>query len=159
MIDNDGYRPNVGIILANEQGKLFWARRIGQDAWQFPQGGINDSETPEQAMYRELYEEIGLYPEHVEIIACTKDWLRYKLPKRYIRWNSHPVCMGQKQIWYMLRFKGNETDFRFDCYDAPEFDQWKWLSYWEPAEKVVYFKRDVYKKALKELQHHLIVEK
>ena len=92
MIDVDGYRPNVGIIVANDAGQLLWAKRIGQQAWQFPQGGIGPGETPEQAMYRELHEELGLLPEHVECLGVTRDWLRYKLPARFIRRRSYPLC-------------------------------------------------------------------
>src|SRR5690606_35697365 len=97
VIDNDGFRPNVGIILTNDQGQLLWARRVGgQDAWQFPQGGINPHETAEQALYRELHEEIGLLPHDVDILACTRGWLRYRLPTRLVRHNSLPLCVGQK---------------------------------------------------------------
>ena len=95
MIDSEGFRPNVGIILANDAGQVLWAKRIGHNAWQFPQGGIQHGETPEQALYRELREEVGLLPEHVQIIAQTKGWLRYRLPHRYIRTDSDPVCIGQ----------------------------------------------------------------
>ena len=97
MIDSEGFRPNVGIILANEHGQVLWAKRIGHNAWQFPQGGIQFGETPEEAVYRELWEEVGLLPEHVHIIAQTRGWLRYRLPHRYIRQDSNPVCIGQKQ--------------------------------------------------------------
>ena len=95
MIDRDGFRPNVGIIICNDQNRLFWGRRVGQDAWQFPQGGINDDETAEEAMYRELEEEVGLKPHHVEVLGRTNKWLRYRLPKRFIRKNTQPVCIGQ----------------------------------------------------------------
>ena len=98
MIDSDGFRPNVGIILCNNQRRLFWGRRVGQNAWQFPQGGINRDETPEEAMYRELEEEIGLQSHQVKIIGSTRDWLRYRLPERYIRKHCEPLCIGQKQI-------------------------------------------------------------
>jgi len=150
VIDADGYRPNVGIILSNGEGRLLWARRIGQDAWQFPQGGIRAQETPEEALFRELGEEIGLSAEHVEILACTKKWLRYQLPERYIRRNAHPVCIGQKQIWFMLRMLGDDEDVRLDCSDKPEFDRWRWVDYWYPLRKVVPFKRNVYQRALHE---------
>src|SRR5690606_15101261 len=82
VIDSDGFRPNVGIILTNGLGQVLWARRIGQEAWQFPQGGIQRNESPEQALFRELHEEVGLMPEDVEILACTRGWLRYRLPQR-----------------------------------------------------------------------------
>ena len=151
MIDSDGYRPNVGIILSNSEGKLFWARRIGQDAWQFPQGGIRTNETPEEAMHRELTEEIGLCPKHVEVIGSTRGWLRYRLPRRLIRRGTKPVCIGQKQVWFMLRLKADESKVRLDLTDHPEFDHWIWVDYWKPIEDVVHFKRQVYSRALREL--------
>lgn len=151
VIDSDGYRLNVGIILTNPEGKLLWARRIRQDAWQFPQGGIRLRETPEQAMYRELAEEIGLQPHHVDVLGATRGWLRYRLPERYIRRQQKPVCIGQKQMWYMLRLIGEERFVRLDLSDKPEFDHWRWVDYWQPLEEVVSFKRSVYKKALNEL--------
>ena len=151
MIDSDGYRPNVGIILTNAGGQLLWARRIRQDAWQFPQGGIRRKETPEQAMYRELEEEIGLCPEHVDVLGSTRGWLRYRLPERFIRRHQHPVCVGQKQVWFMLRLVGDEGDVCLDRSEKPEFDHWRWVDYWQPLREVVPFKRSVYKKALNEL--------
>lgn len=152
MIDKDGYRANVGIIIANDTGKLFWARRIGMDAWQFPQGGIKEDESVESAMYRELEEEVGLLSEHVDIIGCTNGWLRYKLPKRFVRQNSKPLCIGQKQRWYLLRLIAQENLFRFDQSNTPEFDQWRWVDYWYPVKNVVSFKRSVYRKALEQLK-------
>ena len=151
MIDSDGYRPNVGIILSNGARQVFWARRIGQNAWQFPQGGIRSEETPVEAMYRELAEEVGLGPEDVEGIGSTRGWLRYRLPKRLIRRNSKPVCIGQKQVWFLLKLVGDETQVRLDHTDHPEFDHWRWVEYGYPAREVVHFKRDVYTRALREL--------
>ena len=151
MIDSDGFRPNVGIILTNGQGQVLWARRIGQNAWQFPQGGINDDETPEQALFRELKEEVGLDPEDVEIVSCTRGWLRYRLPRRMIRYNSHPICIGQKQKWFLLRLLAADNSVAVDQSEKPEFDGWRWVSYWYPLGQVVSFKREVYRSALKEL--------
>ncbi len=151
MIDVDGYRPNVGIILSNVEARLLWARRVGQNAWQFPQGGIQRSETPEQALYRELGEEVGLRPEHVEIAGCTKGWLRYRLPDRLVRRNCTPLCIGQKQVWFLLRLIASEHEVRLDLSDKPEFDQWCWVDYWYPLRQVVAFKRRVYECALREL--------
>ncbi|MHA7815911.1 MAG: RNA pyrophosphohydrolase [Pseudohaliea sp.] len=152
MIDAQGFRPNVGIVIANDHGQLLWARRVGgRDAWQFPQGGINRGEKPEQALYRELEEEVGLGPEAVEIMACTRGWLRYRLPKRFIRKHQDPVCIGQKQKWYLLRLVADESAIRLDHNARPEFDHWQWVSYWYPLGQVVYFKRDVYRRALHEL--------
>jgi len=156
MIDSEGYRANVGIILCNPQGRLLWARRIGQDAWQFPQGGIKANETRKEALFRELHEEVGLSSSHVELIASTRSWLRYDLPKRFLRHDSKPLCIGQKQIWYLLRLIGKDDDVKLDASAQPEFDGWRWVDYWLPLEEVVPFKRDVYHKALKELEPFLL---
>lgn len=150
MIDSDGYRPNVGIILANQSGQVLWARRIGQDAWQFPQGGINNQETPEQALYRELNEEIGLSNDSVKIVACTQGWLRYKLPRRLLRQGGSSF-VGQKQKWFLLKMLAADDAVRVDQSKSPEFDMWRWVSYWYPLGQVVSFKRDVYRRAMKEL--------
>lgn len=152
MIDADGFRPNVGIMLANAQGEVLWARRIGQNGWQFPQGGINDGESAEDALYRELHEEIGLQPDHVEMLACTRGWLRYRLPERLVRRReTGPVCIGQKQKWFLLRMLADDSAVRMDLGDKAEFDHWRWVSYWYPLGQVVSFKREVYRRALKEL--------
>ncbi len=152
MIDADGFRPNVGIILTNDQGQLLWARRVGgQDAWQFPQGGIHEGESPEQALYRELHEEVGLHPEDVEVLACTRGWLRYRLPNRFVRHHSQPLCVGQKQKWFLLRLRAEDSRVSLNNGGRAEFDDWCWVSYWFPLGKVVAFKRDVYRRALKEL--------
>ncbi|WP_117182424.1 RNA pyrophosphohydrolase [Pseudomonas amygdali] len=151
MIDPDGFRPNVGIILTNDAGQVLWARRINQDAWQFPQGGINPQETPEDALYRELNEEVGLERHDVQILACTRGWLRYRLPQRLVRTHSQPLCIGQKQKWFLLRLISNEQRVRMDLTGKPEFDGWRWVSYWYPLGQVVTFKREVYRRALKEL--------
>jgi putative (di)nucleoside polyphosphate hydrolase len=111
-IDAEGYRANVGIILANGEGKLLLAGRVGNKGWQFPQGGMHPHESPEQAMFRELYEEVGLDPSDVEILGCTEDWLRYRLPDRYVRRGSAPLCIGQKQRWFMLRFLADDERVR-----------------------------------------------
>ena len=150
MIDSEGYRPNVGIILCNTENKVLWARRIGQNAWQFPQGGIRRDETPKEALFRELWEEVGLGPEKVEVLAETPDWLRYRLPRALMRLDEKPVCIGQKQVWFLLRFSGCEDDVKLDCGDKPEFDGWRWVDYWYPLKEVVAFKRDVYLRALNE---------
>ncbi len=110
MIDPDGFRPNVGIVLAKENGQVFWARRAGQDGWQFPQGGMNTDETPEEAMYRELSEETGLRKEHVDVLGSTPGWLRYRLPRRYRRRQQKPLCIGQKQVWFLLQFLADDND-------------------------------------------------
>lgn len=157
MIDREGYRANVGIIIANKQGQLFWARRAGMDAWQFPQGGIRKHESIKSAMYRELREETGLKPQHVRILGLTDGWLRYRLPERYIRRKSNRVCIGQKQKWYLLKLL-DENKIKLDNTRRPEFDRYCWVDFWQPAEEVVDFKKKVYKQALQEFEPILFPE-
>ncbi|MCP3906604.1 MAG: RNA pyrophosphohydrolase [Oceanicoccus sp.] len=151
MIDSEGFRANVGIIIANAKGEVLWARRVGQDAWQFPQGGIQEGESAKQALFRELKEEVGLTAKDVEVVACTRGWLRYRLPQRLIRRDSKPLCIGQKQKWFLLRMLADDASVRFDNDHKPEFDSWQWASYWYPLGQVIPFKREVYRRALKEL--------
>ena len=158
MIDNDGFRANVGIIISNDEGRLLWARRVNQSSWQFPQGGIRPRESVEDAMFRELHEEVGLERAEVEILGRTRGWLRYRLPRNYIRRHSQPLCIGQKQRWFLLRLSGSESRVRFDRGETPEFDHWKWVDFWTPVAEVVFFKRNVYRKALEELSPLLFPE-
>jgi len=183
VIDSDGYRPNVGIVVANRLGQVLWARRVGgHDAWQFPQGGMQEGEKPEQALYRELEEEIGLVPEHVKVLGCTDGWLRYQLPAHMRRdqrrgpnrngsngrrggggakkqGGHRPVAFkGQKQKWFLLEMLADDTEVRFDRSHKPEFDGFEWVSYWYPVNQVIEFKRDVYRRALKQLAPRLPVD-
>jgi putative (di)nucleoside polyphosphate hydrolase len=151
MLDRDGFRPNVGIILLNQKSQVFWGKRIRTHSWQFPQGGIDRGENPEQAMYRELHEEIGLLPQHVQVLARTRDWLRYEVPDRFIRRDARGHYKGQKQIWFLLQLVGHDWDLNLRATDHPEFDAWRWNDYWVPLDVVVEFKRGVYEMALSEL--------
>ena len=155
MLDREGFRPNVGIILLNQRNQVFWGKRIRTHSWQFPQGGIDRGESPEQAMFRELHEEVGLLPEHVSIVARTRDWLRYEVPDRFIRRESRGHYRGQKQIWYLLRLTGRDGDLNLRATNHPEFDAWRWNDYWVPLDVVVDFKRGVYEMALTELARFL----
>jgi putative (di)nucleoside polyphosphate hydrolase len=148
VIDPDGYRPNVGIVLIRQDGKLFWARRVSRDGWQFPQGGMNSDETPLEAMYRELEEEVGLQGSDVRLLGSTRGWLKYRLPRRCIRHHERPTCVGQKQVWFLLELVSGEHRIRFDATDTPEFSEFSWVDYWYPLQGVVSFKRDVYASAL-----------
>ena len=160
MLDREGYRPNVGIVLLNSRNEVFWGKRVGQHSWQFPQGGIQHGESPEQAMYRELHEEVGLLPEHVQIIGRTRDWLRYDVPEEYLRrQNSARVhraaYRGQKQIWFLLRLVGLDSDIQLRASEHPEFDAWRWVPFWIQLDAVIGFKREVYQLALSELARYL----
>ena len=167
MLDRDGYRPNVGIVLANQRNEVFWGKRVHQHAWQFPQGGIKHGETPLQAMYRELAEEIGLEHVHVRVLGRTREWLRYEVPEK---WSRHArdgaggpapegagrvAYRGQKQIWFLLRMTGRDCDVRLRASGHPEFDAWRWHEYWVPLDAVIDFKREVYRQALIELHRYL----
>lgn len=151
MLDREGFRPNVGIILVNARNEVFWGKRIREHSWQFPQGGINHGESPEQAMFRELYEEVGLRPEHVKILGRTRGWLRYEVPRHWIRREWRNSYRGQKQIWFLLRLVGRDSDVCLRASTHPEFDAWRWSHYWVPLEAVIEFKRQVYQLALIEL--------
>ena len=151
MLDREGYRPNVGIILVNQKNEVFWGKRIREHSWQFPQGGIKYGESPVQAMYRELREEVGLLPEHVRILGRTRNWLRYNVPSEFIRRDSRGIYKGQKQIWFLLRLVGRDSDVCLRATRHPEFDAWRWSHYWVPLDAVIEFKRDVYTQALNEL--------
>ena len=157
MLDREGYRPNVGIVLANSLNQVFWGKRIREHSWQFPQGGIKRGESPEEAMYRELHEEVGLRPEHVEVLGRTRDWLRYDVPKQWVRREWRSTYKGQKQIWFLLRLVGRDTDVSLRASGHPEFDAWRWNDYWVPLDSVIDFKRGVYEKALTELARHLFI--
>ncbi|MHB1198041.1 MAG: RNA pyrophosphohydrolase [Polaromonas sp.] len=151
MLDRDGFRPNVGIVLLNQRSQVFWGKRIRTHSWQFPQGGIDRGENPEQAMFRELHEEVGLHPQHVQVLARTRNWLRYEVPDRFIRRDARGHYRGQKQIWFLLQLVGHDWDLNLRATDHPEFDAWRWNDYWVPLDVVVEFKRGVYELALTEL--------
>ena len=166
MLDRDGYRPNVGMILANHRNDVFWAKRVHQHAWQFPQGGIKQGETPLQAMYRELEEEIGLHSRHVRVLGRTREWMRYEVPEKWLRRAregagepgaapARGAYRGQKQIWFLLRMTGRDCDVKLRASGHPEFDAWRWHDYWVPLEHVIDFKREVYRQALLELHRFL----
>ena len=164
MLDREGYRPNVGIVLINQRNEVFWGKRVGQHSWQFPQGGIQHGENPEQAMFRELHEEIGLKPQQVQIIGRTREWLRYDVPAEFLRRSnntqpnrrsSRQSYRGQKQIWFLLRMVGRDSDVCLRASDHPEFDAWRWSPYWIPLDVVIDFKREVYELALSELARYI----
>lgn len=153
MMDQDGFRPNVGMVIFNRKGQVLWARRIRQNSYQFPQGGVRDDETEEEAMYRELYEEVGLTKKDVWIVQTSKDHHCYRLPKRILDAHKDNEFLGQKQRWFLLSLedesKLNDV-INFTSSSHQEFDGWRWVSYWYPVRNVVTFKRDVYRAILTE---------
>ncbi|MGH8160787.1 MAG: RNA pyrophosphohydrolase [Gammaproteobacteria bacterium] len=150
-IDYEGFRACVGIIISRGGGEVLWARSCKNRGWQFPQGGIEVGETAEDAMFRELHEEVGLGREAVRILGRTGDWLHYRLPTRYQRKHAGPRCIGQKQIWFVLELTASETSIRLDAVDHPEFDRWRWVEWWHAPGDAIFFKRRVYDRALTEL--------
>jgi putative (di)nucleoside polyphosphate hydrolase len=155
MIDRDGYRPNVAIVLANQKNQVFWGKRVKEHAWQFPQGGIKPGESPEEAMYRELNEETGLARHHVKILGRTRDWLHYNVPTHWVKREWRGTYRGQKQIWFLLRLVGRDCDISLRASGHPEFDAWRWHDYWVPLESVIDFKREVYRLGLEQLAEYL----
>ena len=151
MIDKDGYRKNIGIILCNSKNELLICKRLKEDSWQFPQGGFEKNESSENAMFRELFEEIGLQKNDIAILGKTKKWLKYDLPKKYQRKTNNQLCVGQKQIWFLLRLISNDQSINLRTSKKPEFDAWEWVSEKTPLEIVISFKKNVYIKALNEL--------
>ena len=151
MIDEDGYRPNVASVIINKDNKILWAKRVDEDNWQFPQGGIQKGETPEQAMYREVYEEVGLKKNSFEILGRSADWLKYDVPEKFVKTYWQGRYKGQKQIWFLLKFIGSDDLINLNLHDSPEFDDWRWENFWHPLQDVVDFKKEVYSAALNEL--------
>jgi putative (di)nucleoside polyphosphate hydrolase len=157
MIDRDGYRPNVAIVLVNSRNQVFWGKRVKEHAWQFPQGGIKPGESPEEAMYRELNEETGLAPQHVRILGRTRDWLHYDVPTHWVKREWRGTYKGQKQIWFLLRLVGRDCDISLRASGHPEFDAWRWHDFWVPLESVIDFKREAYRLGLEQLASYLEV--
>jgi putative (di)nucleoside polyphosphate hydrolase len=150
------YRPCVGVALANRDGLLFAGQRIDNPgpAWQMPQGGIDPGEDPEAAALRELGEEVGLGPGSVEIVARSSDWLTYDLPHDLVPRIWKGRYRGQKQLWYLMRFLGEDADIDIATPD-PEFSRWAWMRAGELGELIVPFKRDLYRRVLAEFAPHL----
>ena len=144
-----GYRPGVGIMLLDHEGRVLVARRVepAEDAWQMPQGGIDEGETPRDAVFRELKEELGT--DAAEILAESREWLQYDLPPELVgkAWDGR--WRGQRQKWFVMRFTGSDGDINLDS-DHPEFREWKWISVDQLPELVVSFKRQVYLDLLNE---------
>ncbi|MBP3194760.1 MAG: RNA pyrophosphohydrolase [Cardiobacteriaceae bacterium] len=162
IFDAYGYRFNVGIVLVNQQNQVFFARRIAaHNAWQLPQGGMRAGEDSEQSAKRELFEETGISADAIEILAVSRDFYSYRLPSRYRRRKNFGIqCIGQRQLWYLIRYKAaSDREIAVDKVAHPEFDAWEWVDYWQPLDRVVHFKYEVYRGVLQEFAEVLgIVE-
>ncbi len=162
---NDGYRPNVGIIICNHKAEVFWARRINNDGWQFPQGGVSRNEGLIEAMYRELQEETGLEKTQVQIKAHTKQWLHYDLPQKLLRNQRRRSPLGarkrvnfkgQKQVWFLVQLIDDDSAVNLHAgLEQPEFDDWRWVDKSHAIDNIVDFKRTVYERAIQELEPFL----
>ena len=142
------FRLGVGMVIINCDNKVFWACRSElPDAWQFPQGGVERAETEQVAMYRELAEETGLQPEHVEIVAQSSQYLSYTFPEEK---RAIIGAGGQVQRWFLLRMIAEDECINLAASPQPEFSNWRWVDYWQPVKEIVAFKREVYQSILTE---------
>ncbi len=132
-MSSEEYRPCVAAVIVGPKNQVLWCQRLEHDGWQFPQGGIDQGESPLEAVLRETKEEVGLEEQDLEIVFETKDWFKYDVPRdkrpKYFRKN---IYKGQKQKWFR----------------PIEFDKWVWSSYWYPLKTIVPFKKEVYRRAL-----------
>ena len=148
----EGYRPNVAMVVLNSKNKVLICRRTNTKTWQFPQGGVDNNENLEKAMYRELLEEGGLRKDDVQYIGESEDTIIYDIPKTIRSKVLGGKFKGQEQKWFLLRIKNDDHEIRLDYEAFPEFDTFEWVSFWQPIDRIVDFKREAYRKALSELR-------
>ncbi|MDA9010838.1 RNA pyrophosphohydrolase [Gammaproteobacteria bacterium] len=151
MNEEANYRLNVGLIIVNNCGKVLICKRRGINQWQFPQGGINESEIPLKAAKREIFEEVGIRSSNIKNLGKIKDWIKYEIPKDLARKSfKKKGIIGQKQKWFMFKIKSS-APITFENDPDAEFDDFAWVSYWHPISKIVSFKKRVYRDVLTEL--------
>ena len=157
-MNDSGYRLNVGLIVANKQGKVLLCKRKGVNSWQFPQGGINYAENSLKAAKRELLEEVGIRSKSIKLIESLDDWLKYDVPRKKLRKKIiNRNFKGQKQKWFLFMLK-EDVEITFENDPDNEFDDFKWVSYWYPLNVIISFKEKVYREALNKLKYSFCKE-
>ena len=150
--NNEGYRPNVAMVVINSVNKVLICRRKNTRTWQFPQGGIDNGEDIKKAMYRELSEEVGLSKDDVSLVGESNGTITYDIPKTIRSKVLGGKFKGQEQKWFLLKLKKDNSEIKLDNETFPEFDKYEWVSFWQPLNRIVDFKREAYREALSELR-------
>jgi len=150
--NNEGYRPNVAMVVINSANKVLICRRKNTRTWQFPQGGIDNGEDIKKAMYRELSEEVGLSKDDVSLVGESEGTITYDIPKTIRSKVLGGKFKGQEQKWFLLKLNKDNCEIKLDNEAFPEFDKYEWVSFWQPLNRIVDFKREAYRKALSELR-------
>ena len=150
--NNEGYRPNVAMVVINSFNKVLICRRKNTRTWQFPQGGIDNGEDIKKAMYRELSEEVGLSEDDVSLMGESEGTITYDIPKTIRAKVLGGKFKGQEQKWFLLKLNKDNCEIKLDNEAFPEFDKYEWVSFWQPLDKIVDFKREAYREALSELR-------
>lgn len=143
------HRPNVGVVLFNAEGKVWLGKRYGADepwCWQFPQGGMDEGETPEEAVLRELHEETGVTKDLIEPLGSIEDWLAYDFPPEVLAQRSRNRWRGQKQRWFAYRYLGTDADFDLVAVPPQEFSEFRWVSLETTPQLIIPWKRDIYER-------------
>ena len=150
--NSEGYRPNVAMVVINSTNKVLICRRKNTRTWQFPQGGIDNDEDIKKAMYRELSEEVGLSKDDVSLVGESEGTITYDIPKTIRSKVLGGKFKGQEQKWFLLKLNKDNCEIKLDNEAFPEFDKYEWVSFWQPLNRIVDFKREAYRKALSELR-------